>query len=1344
MKKKNGKEQTEDGKKVEEERRKEKKSNLATANKSSLPNCSLTCDTAAYPSMMPKLEELKNVHKVKEPGALLADGSRMPITHEGDLGVFQGEEMLKSSVSDSVSDPLLSVADLCQTIPVTGVFDDEGVRFVRGKIDISRDRLMGDGPLDGGMYSFNPAKPFTGLARKSGSGAAIISAPTTVDKPHNEIDALKDIDLAAFLEDLKEAMIPDEDDAFCDHHSSVDTSLEKKKLLGVIRRFEEVVVPYLGEKFQPNSLTNIRPDISRESDKGKEKEHAEEPMFGLIQRDKPRLDGEVAESSKGNNGKPNGENSLDVDETAPLIDQEGMRALLELLRSLEHNKNKKKKKRRQRMYDPSCEDHEKTFHDRFGHLSGIVETIQSGAIRGSLPDVSSWKKMDKPCIYCLAGKLKQRSYSGDEDPVDWEPGQHAHVDIQDMVDRSLGGHRYELTIEDHKSTKLLGGPLKERRDAGDLAIPVFNRMERMTGNKLKQVTIDGAPEFIQPGSVLGGWLKTNGVEIVLSTPYTSNENNVAENANKRRQEVARTIRIRANLPKSFHAEASRFSRIIKGRIVKKGEKITPDEVFSGHKPKWNNIHVFGCFGFSWIPEKKRGKNDVRCRPGIYLGPESKGHRMWDPLTRQIFQGSTVMFDENGFGIAELKKLCKEIGAEPIRDLPDMVETPGEEEEAAKGVTFDATEMNRFLETNVESLDGGTPPLRFSDGGELFLPDSGNSSSKPHENSSSHSDFENTGMVPSEPNSGGGMDQSEVSNKSPPRRSTRQRNAPIQLSHDRHSKKSHAKHCYMVHQCRKAQNDVLSRQTPRGSRQALHGPDKEKWKEPMVREYQTHVLNHTFDMVSPASITSKRGRVIGQDSVDEDGTKVYFVDGVWAYRIKTKDGAITKYKARWCVNGAGMDCDQEDTFSPVARMASVKTMFALAATMGLTVRSGDVPGAYLQAPIDDDTIVYCRQPDGFVKEGKEDHWLRLNQAVYGLPQAGRLWYKVIHEFLLSIGFKQNGADPCIYWLRRENQLMAISLSVDDILDLSTCDDLRKEIIDQLIERFQYLDEGECEWFLGMKVTQNYDEITLSQEAFIQTIIDEYPQAKKTNTPGVQGKTLGPNETGTRKVFPYRSLCGKLRYVTMTRPDIEYQLNQCCKYQENPSEEHVQALLRIVGYLRKFPKVILRYEKKYVSLMDLIIKLGGYCDSSHADEKVTFRSTYGFNVQLNGMDVVWKSRTTPAVATSTTEAEYVALAELLKELMHIMYLLEEMEFIVEKPMIILSDSNGAIGVAKFQRINNRTKHINVRYHFVREKAQDGTIDVRRVPTSENVADMFTKNLGKIILDRLLARTSLRMIV
>jgi hypothetical protein len=171
---------------------------------------------------------------------------------------------------------------------------------------------------------------------------------------------------------------------------------------------------------------------------------------------------------------------------------------------------------------------------------------------------------------------------------------------------SLGGNKHELEIVDETSGCLFGVPMKKKSESGTSVIEVVNWMEQQTGRKVKRIFCDGAGEFIGTNKEngLGRWAASNGVEIIPSTPYTSNENSVAENAHKRREESARTIRLRANLPQSFWAEANHFARIAKAKVLSAGKEKTPYETFYGHKPTANDIHVFGCHAFSWIPPEK--------------------------------------------------------------------------------------------------------------------------------------------------------------------------------------------------------------------------------------------------------------------------------------------------------------------------------------------------------------------------------------------------------------------------------------------------------------------------------------------------------------------------------------------------------------------------------------------------------------------------------------------------------------------------------------------------------------------------------------------------------------------
>jgi hypothetical protein len=409
------------------------------------------------------------------------------------------------------------------------------------------------------------------------------------------------------------------------------------------------------------------------------------------------------------------------------------------------------------------------------------------------------------------------------------------------------------------------------------------------------------------------------------------------------------------------------------------------------------------------------------------------------------------------------------------------------------------------------------------------------------------------------------------------------------------------------------------------------------------------------------------------------------------------------------------------------------MFALAAAEGVTIYTGDVPSAYVKANVPADMDIYMNQPKGFEVKGKETWYARLDKALYGIPPAGQCWYDDCSEFLKSIGFTQSRADPCIFTKSDEEGKMVISLTVDDFLEFATSSKLQENIRGMLLNKFQYINNGPATWFLGIGVTQTCETISLSQVDFIEGIVKQHQKVKEQDCPAEQGSYLEPN-TGPKEDFPYRSLCGRLRYATITRPEIEHSLNQCCRFQENPGKSHVKALLRIVGFLKKHPDRPLTYKKNTDGCQDSIL-LDGIADSSHADDTETRRSSYGYFARINGSPVAWKSRTTPTVATSVAEAEYVALSECLKELLHLKGLLEELGYKVMTPYILRTDSLAAKGIAEYARVTNRSKHIDIRYHFLRERVAAKEVEVEHVPTERNIADIFTKNLGPSTLWKLL---------
>ena len=238
--------------------------------------------------------------------------------------------------------------------------------------------------------------------------------------------------------------------------------------------------------------------------------------------------------------------------------------------------------------------------------------------------------------------------------------------------------------------------------------------------------------------------------------------------------------------------------------------------------------------------------------------------------------------------------------------------------------------------------------------------------------------------------------------------------------------------------------------------------------------------------------------------------------IWKYRIKTQDGIITIYKSRLCVNGMFMRCDPFDTFVPVSQSFIIKIIYALAVIFGVPIHNGDVPSAYVKTTIDSKMMIYMTQAKGFEVKGKENWLAKLKKLLYGIPPAGKHWNDVVKDFLFEIDFIQSIVDLCLFVKQSENGLMLISLTVDDFLDLATNSELRKDIISQLKKKFNYMDNREATWFLGMKITQTKNEIQVDQSASIKSILKKFLEVNPQNVPAVPGKPLMLRDNDEPKV------------------------------------------------------------------------------------------------------------------------------------------------------------------------------------------------------------------------------------
>lgn len=393
---------------------------------------------------------------------------------------------------------------------------------------------------------------------------------------------------------------------------------------------------------------------------------------------------------------------------------------------------------------------------------------------------------------------------------------------------------------------------------------------------------------------------------------------------------------------------------------------------------------------------------------------------------------------------------------------------------------------------------------------------------------------------------------------------------------------------------------------------------------------------------------------------------------------------------------------------------------------------DVVTAFLNGDIDEE--IYMNVPTGFKVPKRPNLVCKLLKALYGLKQAPRMWNAKIDSFLVEdLRFASSPNETCVY-IKRDNGTvdMMIVLYVDDVLIAGKSRANINRVRIELKSRFKMKDLGNASWFLGIEIVRKRElsQIIIKQSAYIAKILERFSMSnsKPTNTPIVTdaGKVLSSISKPLYRNTPYPRAIGSLMYLMIcTRPDIAYAVGKLSRHCENPTEVHWAAVKRILRYIKgtKDSGLFLCA----VDNLDLI----GYCDADWGGCLATRKSTDGLLFTLGGSAVSWKSKRQSIVALSTCEAEYVATCSAAKEGIYLAWLLSDMLGSFSTPTIpIYVDNDGAIDLAKKESVSQRTKHIDIRYHFIREAVDKKLISLNHINTKDQLADPFTKPLGPFI--------------
>ncbi|KAJ3699854.1 hypothetical protein LUZ61_003559 [Rhynchospora tenuis] len=947
------------------------------------------------------------------------------------------------------------------------------------------------------------------------------------------------------------------------------------------------------------------------------------------------------------------------------------------------------------------------WHRRMGHPSTQTTLLFPGVKNDSYDSKTI-------CDICLKAKQTRDVF-----PISLnkaiESFELIHCDIWGpyRVASHCGAH-YFLTIVDDFSRAVWVYLMTEKKETSKLLISFCKMVKNQFGKCVKCVRTDNGLEF-KTGSIKEFYAE-HGILHQTSCVYTPQQNGRVERKHRHILNMARALRFQAHLPIEFWGECILTAAYLINRTPTRIlNNRTPYELLFGKPPSYKHVRVFGCLCYVSHKSATSDKFESRSRKCVFIGYPfgKKGWRVYDIETRNFVVSRDVIFDENIFPFAEIDK------EKVTSSLSDNT----------------VTEISAVYEENTKQpCDGENDKLLLARGSNnTALEEENHDTVMDSDVEHEHVRVEN-GAAESETQHEVGIQQVDEVREADaaseaqhlvPVREQRVRKTPARLQDyicytarvEPHKDAPRIDCCsstaYPIEKyvtCSKfsrAHKVFLAAVTKEREPNHFGEAVKDKnWCEAMKAEIDALERNATWTL---EDLPSNKVAI---------GCK-------WVYRIKYHaDGRVERYKARLVAlgNRQVQGVDYTETFAPVAKMVSVRTFLAVAAARNWELHQMDVHNAFLHGDLNEE--VYMRLPPGFA-HSQPGKVCRLRKSIYGLRQAPRMWFSKLTAALETYGFIQSKADYSLFTCRKGDAFIAILIYVDDLVVAGNDSGAIQNFKRYMSEVFHMKDLGVLKYFLGIEIARSPTGLFLSQRKYALDMLAESGLlgAKPAATPVEQNHRLA-ELSGMKMKEPerYRRLVGRLIYLTITRPELSYSVHTLAQFMHEPLEAHYDAALRVMRYLKGNPGqgVLLCADSK--------LQLNGYCDSDWASCPTTRRSLTGYFVMLGGSPISWKTKKQPTVSRSSAEAEYRSMANATCELVWLKSFLNSLGVTHEMPMNLYCDSQAALHIATNPVFHERTKHIELDCHFVRDRVKDGCVATQYVRSSEQLADIFTKALGR----------------
>lgn len=928
------------------------------------------------------------------------------------------------------------------------------------------------------------------------------------------------------------------------------------------------------------------------------------------------------------------------------------------------------------------------WHDRLGHRHGVVvqQLGKAGLIPTGLP-------IHTACDICSVVKSKHVSFPPQEpEKRSKEPFERVYADLIGPVpveETSPSGARYALLITDEATRMREVYPLSSKDETYGKLESYVQYTHKHHNRSIRALRSDGGGEFTS--TKVQAMCRREGIRCETTGPYCPQQNGVGERTNGIVLTMAKAMLTHAGLTKRLWTTALAAAVYILNRTPTKalGNQI-PYKALYGEDCRIDHLRTYGCRVYVHVESKQRHKLDDAARRGIFLGYHPTNRRSYlilDETTGSICYAAHVSFNEREFPARAAGSQWGQWGQEHL----------DEEEDDEVILTFQPPPLAQQQPPQQQA-----PPQQQE----------GQQQGEEEPLEQQHQQPVQQPVATGRPQRGHRLPERfrETANLTEEGRYTRY--LPMGGGYAATEAISATERCApSVGWAYAAALNTTS--PPTSYEKAKRSPEWPEWRAATEAEMAAITANGTWTLVPrPARVKVLRTRFVYANKYNERGE-------------------VIRRKARLVVDGSRQieGIDFGDSWAPVAQYATVRVVLATAAVEDYHIHQMDVDTAFLQSPVDED--VYVEAPQGYQKYGPNGERLvyKLHKSLYGLKQSPRNWNLTIHEWLREYGCIRSPADPCLYIIRRGDSILIIVIYVDDLLIVGNCKRMIAAFKKAISLRFKMKDLGEVKYLLGMSITRDRARKTveLTQTSYIEQMIERFrmegcsPAA--TPADGVLRRS-DTEETGV-DVSEYRQLVGSMLYAAMmTRPDIGFAIQALSRHLHNPGKEHWVAAKRVLRYLSGTKDLGIKYGAR-----DQGTRLIGYSDSDWANDVDTRRSTTAYVYTVTGGAVSWMSRLQATVALSSTEAEYMSACAGAQEAKHLRGVMASMGFMQEGPTVIHEDNQGCIALANNPITQQRSKHIDIRYHFTRDLISDGVIVLRYIETQHQLADILTKPLDRV---------------